>query len=66
MKRNMQSDTSHASHLSLAATLEHSLAAQDPRGPSLAELTDAVGEKGFGLLLMILSLPSALPVPARL
>ena len=37
---------------------------EDPRGPSIGEMTAAVGEKGFGLLLVILALPSALPVPA--
>jgi hypothetical protein len=31
---------------------------------SIHEITVAVGEKGFGLVLMVLSLPSALPVPA--
>ncbi|MEM8868620.1 MAG: exopolysaccharide biosynthesis protein [Verrucomicrobiota bacterium] len=51
-------------HLSLAQTLERSLLTDSEKGPSIDELTQAVGEKGFGLLLMILSLPSALPVPA--
>lgn len=30
----------------------------------VGEIVDAVGDRGFGLLLVILSLPSALPVPA--
>lgn len=50
---------------SLAAALEQCL--QCPKGtggPSIGDLCDAVAEKGFGLLLIILSLPSALPVPA--
>ncbi len=58
---NNQTDTSHKS---LAETLEQVLASEDERGPSIGELTSAVGEKGFGLLLVVLSLPSALPVPA--
>lgn len=60
----MQTDPSDAPHLSLAATLEQTLDSHDERGPSIGELSAAVGDKGFGLLLMILSLPSALPVPA--
>lgn len=31
---------------------------------TVEEIVSAIGEKGFGLLLVILSLPSALPVPA--
>lgn len=60
----METEPTKPSNRSLADTLEASLASQDPRGPSIGELTNAVGDKGFGLLLMILSLPSALPVPA--
>lgn len=60
----MHTDSHQDPHLSLAETLEHTLSTSDPRGPSIGELTTAVGEKGFGLLLLILSLPSALPVPA--
>lgn len=44
------------------------LLAQDAALPNQAltvgDLLDRVGDKGFGLLLVILSLPSALPVPA--
>ena len=49
---------------SLAETLEAALQGGGPEGPSVGELSGAVGEKGFGLILMVLSLPSALPVPA--
>jgi hypothetical protein len=31
---------------------------------SIAQLIDRVGDRGFGLLLLVLALPSALPVPA--
>ena len=31
---------------------------------TVAQLTERVGDRGFGLLLLVLSLPSALPVPA--
>lgn len=65
----MQTEPSENQHLSLAAALEQCLrqpATLDAseRGPSIGELCEAVGEKGFGLLLVILSLPSALPLPA--
>ena len=64
MKRNMQTDHTTPTHTSLAETLESALASEHQSGPSIGELTDAVGEKGFGLVLVLLSLPSALPVPA--
>ncbi len=60
----MQSDTQYQEHLPLGRTLEKTLLTDDPRGPSIGEITEAVAEKGFGLLLIVLSLPSALPVPA--
>ena len=60
----MQTTANDTAHTSLAATLEGTLASEHENGPSIGEITDAVGEKGFGLLLVVLSLPSALPVPA--
>jgi hypothetical protein len=60
----MQSHIKGSAPHSLADTLESILAHQHERGPSIDELTQAVGDKGFGVLLMILSLPSALPIPA--
>lgn len=60
----METDQTEKAHETLAQTLERVLATNDVRGPSIGELTLAVGEKGFGLLLVVLSLPSALPVPA--
>jgi hypothetical protein len=60
----MQTDTPEPSHESLANTLEQVLASENVSGPSIGEITTAVGEKGFGLMLLVLALPSALPVPA--
>lgn len=53
-----------STHTSLAETLERILASTHTQGPSIGDITHAVGKKGFGLLLLVLSLPSALPVPA--
>ncbi len=36
----------------------------DAEALTIAQLVDRVGDRGFGLLLLVLSLPSALPVPA--
>ncbi len=59
------STTEQTAHLSLAQTLEQTLASKDAnKGISIGELADSVGDKGFGLLLIVLALPSALPVPA--
>ena len=60
----MQSSEDASYHLSLGKTLQELLKADDEHGISISEVTRAVGEKGFGLLLIVLSLPSALPVPA--
>lgn len=48
---------------SLAEALQNILNRHE-ESPSIGELMEAVGDKGFGLLLIILSLPSALPIPA--
>ena len=60
----MQSAEDASHHLPLGETLQELLKAEDERGISISEITRTVGEKGFGLLLIVLSLPSALPVPA--
>jgi hypothetical protein len=60
----MQSTSTNTSHTSLAETLENIHFETDQGGPSIGGLTSAVGDKGFGVLLMLLALPSALPVPA--
>ncbi|MFQ3224387.1 MAG: hypothetical protein ACI8Z5_000635 [Lentimonas sp.] len=60
----MQSTSTNAVHSSLADTLENIHLKTEDGGPSIGELADAVGDKGFGVLLMLLALPSALPIPA--
>ncbi len=60
----MQSTEDASQPLPLGETLQELLNANDERGLSINEITCAVGEKGFGLLLIVLSLPSALPIPA--
>lgn len=65
----MQTKSTETRPQSLASTLEQCLGPSDTSdepdtGPSIGELCQAIGEKGFGLLLIIFSLPSALPLPA--
>ena len=60
----MQSTEDASQALPLGETLQELLNVNDERGLSINEITCAVGEKGFGLLLIVLSLPSALPMPA--
>lgn len=49
---------------SLSDTLQATLKVPEGTPISIGSITDSIEEKGFGLLLLILSLPSALPVPA--
>lgn len=49
---------------SLAQVLQAALKNPEGQALSIGKITEAVGDKGFGLLIIILSLPSALPVPA--
>lgn len=51
-------------HLSLKEALSRFSELKESRSYQLKELLEAIDEKGFGLLLILLSLPSALPVPA--
>ena len=60
----MQSAETSPPHASLGETLRRVLDSEDPGGPRLREIAETVGEKGFGVLLLVLALPSALPVPA--
>jgi hypothetical protein len=49
---------------SLSDNLRRSLGENDGSDISLKRILENVDEQGFGLLLMVLSLPSALPIPA--
>ena len=51
------------SHLRLSEELQ-GLLQTDGESLSVGQLVERVGDRGFGLLLLVLSLPSALPVPA--
>ena len=62
-KKELLTDPELTEHLSLAEALQGILNKYE-QSPSIGELMDAIGDKGFGLLLIILALPSALPVPA--
>lgn len=62
-EKEIITDSAMPEYLSLAETLQSILNKYD-NSPSIGELMEDVGDKGFGLLLIILSLPSALPVPA--
>lgn len=50
-------------HLKLSEELR-SLLQTEEGSITVAQLVERVGDRGFGLLLLVLSLPSALPVPA--
>ncbi|MEX0324147.1 MAG: exopolysaccharide biosynthesis protein [Puniceicoccaceae bacterium] len=51
------------SHLKLSEELR-SLLQTEEGSITVGQLVERVGDRGFGLLLLVLSLPSALPVPA--
>jgi len=48
----------------LSAELVAFLETLDGRDCAVGDLVDTIGDRGFGLLLLILALPAALPVPA--
>ncbi len=48
----------------LSAELRDFLARLDGRDTSVGELMELIADRGFGLLLLILALPAALPIPA--
>ena len=55
-------DESH--ELTLSGDIKRLLALNEGRDISLGDIAAAVGDRGFGILFVLLSLPSALPVPA--
>lgn len=61
----MSESGDHSKHISLADTFELLKAGHvSPDGIKMGDIIDAVADRGFGLVLMLLALPSALPVPA--
>jgi hypothetical protein len=62
--QNTESDPQSSTPPSLGAAIADLLSSESAEGPSIGEISAAVREKGFGLVLMVLALPSALPVPA--
>ena len=57
---NIQNNSQHT----LSEELEQLLQNNSTGELSIGDLSYAINDKGFGLLLIILSLPSALPIPA--
>lgn len=53
----------HQEHSSLSANLQSIVSGQSEK-VSLGEIVDAIKDKQFGMLLVLLSIPSALPLPA--
>lgn len=51
-------------HARLSLELEAFLERLDGKDTTVGELVRLIGDRGFGLLLLILSLPAALPLPA--
>ena len=48
----------------MAETLDQLAQKAAAQGPSIGDIIDSFADKSFGILFLILSLPSALPVPA--
>jgi len=48
----------------LSNRLQALLSHEHPKGITIASLVHAMGEQGFGILCLFLSMPSALPIPA--
>lgn len=62
--REQKCDNS-APSIALSEALEEVLDVEgDEKGPCIGQIVDTVEDKGFGILFLVLSLPSALPVPA--
>ena len=56
--------TDAAAHSRLSQELNTFLETLDGKDTTVGELVDEIGDRGFGLLLLLLALPAALPVPA--
>lgn len=59
-----QEETPIIGHRRLSVELHQLAQSLDGQDITLGELVDRIGERGFALLLMILALPAALPLPA--
>ena len=51
-------------HTTLSARITSFVEGLDGKDCTLGELSEAFGEKGFGMLLLLLAFPAALPIPA--
>ena len=63
-KNHVKNDSAQTSEKSLKETLESILETTKSNSIQVSELFNNLGSKGFGIILVFLSLPSALPVPA--
>lgn len=63
-KNHVKNDSAQRQEKSLKETLEHILEISKSESIQISELFSNLGSKGFGIILVFLSLPSALPVPA--
>lgn len=59
-----EAEPTSSSHRRLSDELAELIESLDEQDITLGDLVDRIGERGFGLLLAILSLPAALPLPA--
>ena len=62
--KDSQTHSNKNSHRSLAETLQSILDEERTQGLSIGEIVDTAEDKGFGLLFILLALPSAIPLPA--
>jgi hypothetical protein len=53
-----------AVHTRLSAELNDFVAGLEGEDASIGEVLDAIADRGFGLILLVLALPAALPLPA--
>ena len=51
-------------HTTLSARITSFIDSLDGKDCTLGDLSEAFGEKGFGMLLLLLAFPAALPIPA--
>lgn len=64
MTETAPSSAARPHHARLSLELEAFLERLDGQDTTVGELVQLIGDRGFGLLLLILSLPAALPLPA--